>query len=105
MHPARNTWVLFVLAIFWVAQVHGTVHAIGHLPGPESAAKRTLLVQGSFCAECAGLSQAGAAPLPAPPASLALPSARDSSTVFLTVALSATPYSFYQSRAPPRTSV
>lgn len=101
MPRLRQAWPLLVLAIFWIAQVQGTVHAIGHLGGMDGASKHTLVAQGSFCDECAALAQAGAAPLSSSPAAAVVPPSKDALATRAVMSVAAAPDSFYRSRAPP----
>ena len=94
MRRIRQAWPLLLLTIFWIAQVQGTVHAISHLRGVEGATKETLVAQSSFCAECAALAQAGAAPLPSPPAPVALPPSKDVLVAVAVVSFAAAPDTF-----------
>ena len=101
MKRIRQAWPLLLLAIFWVAQVQGTVHAISHLRGLEGATKQSLSAPSGFCVECAALAQAGAAPLPAPPSTVSLPPSLSYLATMPMGFLASIPLSFYRSRAPP----
>ena len=88
------------LAIFWIAQVQGTVHAVGHL-GAAGASDRATLPHSVLCLECAAVSQAGAAPVLSLPTTF-LDSPTDA-VVETTVAgvIAAAPATGYRSQAPP----
>lgn len=101
MRLIRQAWPVLLLTIFWIAQLQGTVHEISHLQGLEGTTKQTLVAQGGFCAECAALAQAGAAPLPSPPAPVALPPSTDVMATIAVSSFAAAPATFYRSRAPP----
>jgi hypothetical protein len=105
MRRIRQAWPLLLLTIFWIAQVQGTVHAISHLQGLEGPTKQKLVALGGLCVECAALAQAGAAPLPSPPAPVVLPPSRDVLATLAVVSFAAAPGTFYRSRAPPQSPI
>ena len=99
--PPRKYVHALLLAIFWIAQVQGTVHAIGHLGSPAGVSDRATVPHSLICLECAAVSQAGAAPvLSLPTAFLAL---QTGGVVEATAAavIGADPLTAYRSRAPP----
>jgi hypothetical protein len=89
-----------LLAIFWIAQVQGTVHSVGHL-GAAGVSDRATVPHSVLCLECAAVSQAGAAPVLSLPTTF-LDSPADA-VVDPTVAgvIAAAPAAAYRSRAPP----
>lgn len=90
-----------LLAIFWVAQVQGTVHAVGHLGSPAGVSDRATVPHGVLCLECAAVSQAGAAPvLSLPTTFLASPTGGVLETTAADVT-AADPLTAFRSRAPP----
>ena len=99
--PPRKYVHALLLAIFWIAQVQGTVHAVGHLGSPAGVSDRATVPHSFICLECAAVSQAGAAPvLSLPTAFLAL---QTGGVVEATAAavIAAGPLTAYRSRAPP----
>jgi anti-sigma factor ChrR (cupin superfamily) len=101
----RTSWPLFILAIFWIAQVQGTVHAIGHLRSVESTTKASHVAQSGVCAECAALSQARSAPTTTRSVTSALSPANEVPTTDAVLSVATTPDTFYRSRAPPTSPV
>ena len=98
--PSRRLLHLLLVAIFWIAQVQGTVHAIGHL-GAAGVSDGATAPHGIICVECAALAQAGAAPvLSLPATALFVPTGGFVATSTTTVVVSA-PAAAYNSRAPP----
>jgi hypothetical protein len=105
MRRTRQLVPALLVAIFWIAQVQGTVHAIGHLTTAQSLSQRATVPHSVFCVECAAFAQAGAAPVAAPPAPLlAAPVDAAIETPALTV-IAATPAAAYRSRAPPTSPI
>ena len=106
MSRIRQFAPLLLVAIFWIAQLHGTVHGISHLGGPSGISDHFSATHSDVCFECAALAQAGAAPLPSLPVA-ALPLALDRSLVdsTATAVLAAPAAHDYRSRAPPRTPI
>jgi len=101
---AGRAGALALLALFWVAQLHGIQHSIGHLAARDSIGDRSA-PHALVCADCLASAQSGAAPLPAAP--LFIPGSAPSVPV-------AAPATFqverlfvaaYRSRAPPTTPV
>ena len=101
MRRIRQFAPVMLLAIFWIAQVQGTVHAIGHLGIPAGVSDRATVPHSVLCFECAAVSQAGAAPL------LSLPTTYFESPTDAVIEIavadvpSAAPAAGYRSRAPP----
>jgi hypothetical protein len=97
----RHTAALVLAAIFWLAQLQGTGHAIGHLVKPTEASSRAVNTHSILCVECVALAQAGAAPLPtladaaSPLVTTTFHSAPDDTSIG-----AQTPRA-YRSRAPP----
>jgi hypothetical protein len=90
-----------LLAIFWIAQVQGTVHAASHLVSPAGVSDRATVPHGVLCLECAAVFQAGAAPvLSFPTGFLASPPGGVLETP-ATAVIAADPLAAYRSRAPP----
>jgi hypothetical protein len=101
MSRIRQFAPALLVAIFWIAQVQGTVHAISHLSTSAGVSDRATVPHSLLCVECAGLSQAGAAPVVTPPA---VPPAapRDVRFEALSAAVSSVGrLAAYRSRAPP----
>ncbi len=102
--PARRAGALALLAVFWLAQLHGIQHGISHLGAASGAGDRTA-PHSLVCADCVASAEAGAAPTPA--------------TLELTTTVSDTAHeplpalvvrarlftAAYRSRAPPGTSI
>jgi len=101
MRHIRKALPLLLLAIFWIAQVQGSVHAISHLGGDAGHSKPALVAQSGPCGECAALSQAGAAPILAPPNACGLPLSTELPASPVVLSVAAAPRAFYRSRAPP----
>jgi hypothetical protein len=100
MRRIRQIAPVFLIAIFWIAQVQGTVHAVGHL-GSAGVSDRATLPHSVICLECAAVSQAGAAPILSLP-SIALASPTDGAVETTVVGVvAAAPAAAYRSRAPP----
>ena len=89
-----------IFAIFWIAQVQGTVHNIGHIRGSVGASNDATAPHSALCVECTAFAQAGAAPILALPASVLAPPT-EVAALASAVVVSAEPASAYQSRAPP----
>jgi len=103
MRRIRYITPLLLLAVFWVAQIQGTLHGIGHLRDPVKVSHDGIGGHAALCIECVTLAQAGAAPLHAPacptlPTATA-PIAEAARTNFRAAATSLP----YRSRAPPIT--
>jgi len=101
MRRVRQLAPILLAAIFWIAQVQGTVHAVSHLGGAGGVSDRATVPHSVLCLECAAVSQAGAAPILSLPA-ISATSPTDGvvdATVEGTVA--AAPSAAYRSRAPP----
>jgi hypothetical protein len=101
MRRIRQLTPALLVAIFWIAQVQGTVHGISHLGRAASVSDRATVPHAVLCVECAAFAQAGAAPILALPA--APPAALHGGVIDATsdVAFSAAPTAAYRSRAPP----
>ena len=101
MRRFRQFATAVLIATFWVAQVHGTVHSVGHLGSTAGVSDRATVPHSILCLECAAVSQAGAAPV------LSLPTTFLASTTDIVVDTTATaviaagPLTAYRSRAPP----
>ena len=104
MRRIRQVRPLLLLAIFWFAQLQGTVHAISHFHGASGVSAHTLVAPEGFCAECAALAQAGAGPLPSFPTSLPASPPRHVLPAVPVPSFAAAPATFYRSRAPPSVS-
>jgi hypothetical protein len=99
--PTRKHLHALLLAIFWIAQVQGTVHAIGHLGSPAGVSDRATVPHSLICLECAAVSQAAAAPvLSLPTTFLPLQTGGVVGTTAAAVT-AADPVAAYRSRAPP----
>lgn len=99
--PPRKHLHALLLAIFWIAQVQGTVHAVGHLGTPAGVSDRATVPHNVLCLECAAVSQAGAAPvLSLPTTFLASPTGGVPETTAAAF-IAADPLTAYRSRAPP----
>jgi hypothetical protein len=101
MRRIRQLAPALLVAIFWIAQLQGTVHAVGHLGSTAGVSDRATVPHSVLCLECAAVSQAGAAPILSPPA-LSAASPTDG-VVEATVesVFAAAPAAAYRSRAPP----
>jgi hypothetical protein len=100
MRRIRPFTQALLVAIFWIAQVQGTVHAVGHLSAA-SVSDRATVPHSVLCLECAAVSQAGAAPVLSLP-SIALASPTDGAVETTVVGVvAAAPAAAYRSRAPP----
>jgi hypothetical protein len=101
MRRIRQLAPALLVAIFWIAQVQGTVHAISHLNTPVRVSNDAAFPHSLLCVECAGLAQAGAAPVLSLPATF-VASATDVRFEAPTIVLAAAgPAAAYRSRAPP----
>jgi hypothetical protein len=101
MRHIRTFTPVFLVAIFWIAQVQGTVHAIGHLNATPGVSDHATVPHNAVCVECAALSQAGAAPVLALPATLVgLPTGTADGAISVVV-IAADSAAAYRSRAPP----
>ena len=100
MRRIRNLLPILLAVTFWVAQLQGTTHGIGHLSKAASTDAHHSLGL-SHCDDCASLAQAGAVPLRTLAAYGAAHGAVEQAALrFSTLADSATA-PFYRSRAPP----
>ena len=105
MRRIRQLIPLLLVAAFWLAQIQGTVHVVGHLANPAQASDRATLPHSVLCTECAALAQAGAAPVLSLP-TVAVPTVQDAAIdVPAPASLAAAPAASYRSRAPPLTSI
>jgi hypothetical protein len=101
MRRTRQFTQALLVAMFWIAQVQGTVHAVGHLGSPAGVSDRATVPHSVLCLECAAVSQAGAAPvLSLPTTYLASPSEGAVETSAAAV-IAADSLTAYRSRAPP----
>jgi hypothetical protein len=101
MRRIRQYAPALLLAIFWIAQVQGTVHAVGHLGSPAGVSDRGTIPHSVLCLECAAVSQAGAAPILSLPTTF-LESPNDAAFEPTDVVVAgAAPATAYRSRAPP----
>ncbi len=98
--PGKHLHAL-LLAIFWIAQVQGTVHAIGHLASPAGVSDRATVPHSLICLECAAVSQAGAAPVLSLPTTFLASSTGGVVETSAAAAVAADPLTAYRSRAPP----
>ena len=101
MRQIRQYAPAFLLAIFWIAQVQGTVHAIGHLGSPAGVSDRATVPHSLICLECAAVSQAGAAPVLSLPTIFLAPSTGGVLETNAAAVIAADPLTAYRSRAPP----
>lgn len=102
--PSRKLLHLLLVAIFWIAQVQGTVHAIGHL-GADGVSDGATAPHGVICVECAAFAQAGAAPvLSLPTTTLLVPTDGVVATPATAVVFGA-PAAAYNPRAPPSSPI
>jgi hypothetical protein len=105
MRRIRQLAPVLLAAIFWIAQVQGTVHGISHLGGPAGASDQGPVPHSIVCGECAALAQAGAAPILAlPAAAFASPVDEISGTALVRVPPAPTAHA-YRSRAPPHSPI
>jgi len=105
MRRIRQFAAPLLIALFWVAQVHGTVHAASHLGTPSGVSDGATIPHSVVCLDCAAVSQAGAAPILSLPTTF-LESPTDA--VVETAAAdigAAAPAAAYRSRAPPRSPI
>jgi len=101
MRRIRQLAPALLVALFWIAQVQGTVHAIGHLTTSAAVSDRATLPHNLLCVECASFAQAGAAPVFSPPA-LPVALVQDVRAAAPSVVTrSADAAAAYRSRAPP----
>lgn len=105
MHRIRHLLPALLATIFWIAQVQGTVHGIGHLSSAAAAPDHLNAPHALHCDECASLAQAGAAPLLAFAATALAPTQGETVASAASSPLVATPVTFYRSRAPPLSPV
>jgi hypothetical protein len=105
MRRIRQLAPVLLAAIFWIAQVQGTVHGISHLTGSADASDHVSAPHGVLCAECAAFAQAGAAPILALPAAGPVVAADGVIEMASAVSVSAAPAHAYRSRAPPRSPI
>lgn len=105
MRRIREYAPALLLAIFWIAQVQGTVHAVGHLGVPAGVSDRATVPHSVLCLECAAVSQAGAAPILSLPTTF-LESPTDAVCETTTAGVAAAvPAAAYRSRAPPHSPI
>lgn len=102
--PTGRVGALALLAVFWVAQLHGIQHSVSHLGALTGVGDRTA-PHALVCADCVASAETGAAPL--------------SRTLELPTTVSHTAHeslptlvvrdrllvAAYRSRAPPATSI
>jgi len=101
MRRIRQFAPVLLAAIFWIAQVQGTVHGISHLAGSAGAADQGSAPHSVVCGDCAAFAQAGAAPiLTLPTAAFAAPLGEIADTAAVRVS-APPPAHAYRSRAPP----
>ena len=62
--PTGRAGALALIAIFWIAQLHGIQHSISHLSALSSLGDRSA-PHALVCADCLAAAESGAAPLPA----------------------------------------
>jgi hypothetical protein len=101
MRRIRQLAPALLVAIFWIAQVQGTVHGISHVGGAPSVSDRATAPHIVLCVECAAFAQAGAAPILALPAIPPAPLHNAVVDTTSVVALATAPTAAYRSRAPP----
>jgi hypothetical protein len=101
MRRLRHVAPLFLAAIFWMAQLQGAVHGIGHVNAPSGVSDHLSTPHSLLCGECAAFAQAGAAPIPNFATASFAPS-RDEATAGDSPRAAAAPrIAAYRSRAPP----
>ncbi len=96
---------VLLAAIFWIAQVQGTVHGIGHLGDSAGATAQGLVSHGAVCGECAAFGQAGAAPILAQPAAAVASPLDETANTALVRVPPRPPAHAYRSRAPPNSPI
>jgi hypothetical protein len=101
MRRIRQLAPALLVAIFWIAQLQGTVHGITHVGGAASVSDRATVPHIALCVECAAFAQAGAAPVLALPATPPAPLHGGVVDATLVIAFAAAPTAAYRSRAPP----
>jgi hypothetical protein len=101
MRWIRQLAPALLVAIFWIAQVQGTVHAVGHLGRSEGVSDRATIPHSVLCLECAAVSQAGAAPILSLPALVAASPTDGVVEATVESVWAAAPAAAYRSRAPP----
>lgn len=105
MRRIRQFALPLLMALFWVAQVHGTVHAASHLGLSSGVSERATLPHGSACPECLAVSQAGAAPISSLPTTFPDPTTAAIADTSVAGFVVAAPAVAYRSRAPPRSPI
>ena len=102
--PGARPWLAALLAIFWIAQLHGIQHGISHLgavPGMgDRTAPHTLV-----CTDCVASAEAGAAPLLADIAPIFAASAAGHEALPTLPTRGRLFTAAYRARAPPVTSI
>jgi len=101
MRRTRQLTHALLIAIFWIAQVQGTVHAVGHLGSPAGVSDRATVPHSVLCLECAAVSQAGAAPVLSLPTTFLAPSTGGVLEATAAAVVAADLLTAYRSRAPP----
>jgi hypothetical protein len=101
MRRIRQIAPIFLAAVFWIAQVQGTFHGIGHIAGTTGVSDHATAPHATLCGECAAFAQAGAAPILALAATVLSSPTDGVVTSASTVVVAAEPASAYRSRAPP----
>ena len=61
--PTGRAGALALIAIFWLAQIHGIQHSITHLSALSGIGDRSA-PHALVCADCLAAAESGAAPLP-----------------------------------------
>ncbi len=101
MRRIRQFAPALLLAVFWLAQVQGTVHAISHLGAAAGISDRATIPHSVLCIECAAFAQAGAGPVAAAPAvPVSVPTAVLVAAPSIPL-IAADSVAAYRSRAPP----
>ena len=97
-------WLAALLAVFWIAQLHGIQHGIGHLGAAPGMGDRTA-PHTLVCTDCVASAEAGAAPLSADIAPIFSASAEGHEAESALPTPSRLFTAAYRARAPPVTSI
>ena len=102
--PTGRVGALALLAVFWVAQLHGIQHSVSHLGALTGVGDRTA-PHALVCADCVASAETGAAPLSRTlelPATVCHTAHESLPTLVVRDRLLV---AAYRSRAPPATSI
>lgn len=97
-------WLAALVAIFWIAQLHGIQHGISHLGAAPGMGDRTA-PHTLVCTDCVASAEAGAAPLVADIALIFAASAAGHEALPTLPILGRLFTAAYRARAPPVTSI